>query len=192
MWNRICWMVVHVSSEPAMIPSSRTLLSRDKRLPIDTWNQSGLLRFYGNQLSAFNSPRNHPQRIQSDDVQRNQETVPDAGRTKIIHTCEDRLNQGTTPMPMTFATKPLTTNCRMSLELPQNFMVGQQRQQISELQFDKFPNPKSFIVWKIRFKTQVTTCSVFHRMLCCGSKKWRWLIHWTSWNHRDQFVERNF
>ena len=32
----------HVSSQPAMIPSSRSMLSRDKRLPLDTWNQSGL------------------------------------------------------------------------------------------------------------------------------------------------------
>ena len=40
-------------------------------------------------------------------------------------------------------------------------MVGQQRQQISELQFDKFPNPQSFLMWKTRFKTQVTTCSDF-------------------------------
>ena len=49
------------------------------------------------------------------------------------------------------------------MELPQNCMVGQQRQQISELQFDKFPNPQSSLVrlWKIRFKTQVTTRSDF-------------------------------
>ena len=32
----------HVSSQPEMIPSSRALLSRDKRLPLDTWNQSGV------------------------------------------------------------------------------------------------------------------------------------------------------
>ena len=31
-----------VSSQSAVIPSSRSLLSRDKRLPLDTWNQSGL------------------------------------------------------------------------------------------------------------------------------------------------------
>ena len=30
----------HVSSQPEMIPSSRAFLSRDKRLPLDTWNQS--------------------------------------------------------------------------------------------------------------------------------------------------------
>ena len=29
-----------VSSQPAMIPSSRSLPSRDRRLPLDTWNQS--------------------------------------------------------------------------------------------------------------------------------------------------------
>ena len=40
-------------------------------------------------------------------------------------------------------------------------MVGQQRQQISELQFDKFPTPSSFLYWKIRFKNEVTTCSDF-------------------------------
>ena len=28
----------HVSSQPAMIPSTRSMLSRDKRLPLDTWN----------------------------------------------------------------------------------------------------------------------------------------------------------
>ena len=30
----------HVCSQLAMIPSSRSMLSRDKRLPLDTWNQS--------------------------------------------------------------------------------------------------------------------------------------------------------
>ena len=110
----------------------------------------------GNQFSTFDSPRDHPQRIQSDDVQRNWEAFPEAGRTKTVHTSEDRLNQGTIPMP-TFATNPLTTISTMLVESPQNYMVGQQRQEISELQFDKFHNPSSFLVWKIRFKNQVTT-----------------------------------
>ena len=49
----------------------------------------------------------------------------------------------------------------MPVELPRSHMVGQQRQQLSEFQLDKFPNPQSLLVWKIRFKTQVTTCSDF-------------------------------
>ena len=32
----------YVSSVPTMIPSSRSMLSRDKRLLLDTWNTSGL------------------------------------------------------------------------------------------------------------------------------------------------------
>ena len=31
----------YVSSQPAVIPGSRSMLSRDKRLPLDTWNTSG-------------------------------------------------------------------------------------------------------------------------------------------------------
>ena len=82
-----------VSSQPSMIPSSRSTLSRDKRLPLDTWNQSGLQEnVFGNQFSTFDSPRDYSQRTQSDDVQRNREAAPEAERTKARHTCEDRQN----------------------------------------------------------------------------------------------------
>ena len=160
--SKFCGRSSHVSSQLAMIPSSRALRSRDKRLPLDTWNQSGVQQnVFGNQISTCDSPRDFPQRIHSSDVQRNREAVPEAGRTKTIHTSENRLNQDTIPMP-TFATRPLTTSSTMPVKLPQNNMVGQQRQQISELHFDKFLNPQSFfLVWNIRFKNQVTTCSDF-------------------------------
>ena len=36
-----------------------------------------------------------------------------------------------------------------------------QRLQISDLHFDKFPTPATFACWKIRFKTEVCTCSQF-------------------------------
>ena len=40
-----------------MIPSSRSMLIRDKRLPLDTWNTSGLQEnVFGNQFSTFHSP----------------------------------------------------------------------------------------------------------------------------------------
>ena len=125
----------HVSSQLAMVPNSRSLLSCDKRLPLDTWNQSGLQEnVFGNQFSTFDSPRDYPKRIQPDDVHRNREAAPEAGRTTTSHASEDRQNQGTIPMP-TFATTPVPTSSTIP-ELPQNYMVGQQRQQISELQFD--------------------------------------------------------
>ena len=65
-----------------------------------------------------------------------------------------------------------------------NYGADQQRLQISYPHFDKFPAPATFVCWKIRFKTEVCTWHNFPRMLCCGSKKWSWLIQWMIWNLR--------
>ena len=42
-----------------------------------------------------------------------------------------------------------------------DYEPDQQRLQISDLHFDKFPTPATFACWKIRFKTEVCTCSQF-------------------------------
>ena len=42
-----------------------------------------------------------------------------------------------------------------------NYGADQQRLQISDLHFDKFPTTATFACWKIRFKTEVRTCSQF-------------------------------
>ena len=89
-------------------------------------------------------------------------------RTKISST-GDRVGdfftrddkQYTLTLMQTFAGRPSTSSSLIPADIPQNSMVGQQRQQISKLQFDKFTNPQSFLLWKIRFKNQVTTCSEF-------------------------------
>ena len=49
-----------------------------------------------------------------------------------------------------------------TVDIPQNSMVGQQRQQISKLQFFRTPH---FSCWIIRFKNEATTCSEF----CIGN-----------------------
>ena len=60
-----------------------------------------------------------------------------------------------------------------------NYGADQQRLQISDLHFDKFPTPATFACWKIRFKTEVCTLFTnFLRKQCSGSRKWSWLIHW--------------
>ena len=46
-------------------------------------------------------------------------------------------------------------------ESSKNYGADQQRLQISDLHFDKFPTPATFACWKIRFKTEVCTCSQF-------------------------------
>ena len=135
------------SSQPAMIPSSRSVLSRDKRVALDTWNQSGLQEnVSGNQFSMFDSFRDHRQEIHPCAPRRERGSVPQATGTEILFARDDR---------------PWTTSSTIPVDLPQTHMVAQQRQQKVELHFDKFPNPQSFSVWKTQFKNQVTTCSDF-------------------------------
>ena len=159
----------HVSSLPAMIPSSRSVPSRGERLPPFTWNQSGLQeKVFGNQFSTFDSFRDHPQRIQSDDVQRNREAVPEAGRTMKTDKIKAQFQC------RHFPTRPWTTSSTIPVDLPQNYMIGQQRQQISELHFDKFTNPQSFFLCgKFDSKIKWLLVLLFHRIPCCGSRKWR-------------------
>ena len=109
---------------------------------------------------------------------------------RTIHTSEDRPNQGTIPM-LTFATKPLTTSFTMPVELPQSYMVGQQRQQISELQFDKFPTPQ--IVFGVENSFQKSSDYTFWLSIGCyvvdqGSGDGRF----SGWikNPRDQLQVR--
>ena len=42
-----------------------------------------------------------------------------------------------------------------------NYGADQQRLQISDLHFDESPTPATFACWKIRYKTEVCTCSQF-------------------------------
>ena len=42
-----------------------------------------------------------------------------------------------------------------------NYGADKQRLQISDLHFDKCPNPATFACWKIRFNTEVCSCSQF-------------------------------
>ena len=49
-----------------------------------------------------------------------------------------------------------------------NYGADQQRLQISDLHFDKVSTPATFACWKIRFRTEVCTCSQFPT----GAMRW--------------------
>ena len=80
---------------------------------------------------------------------------------KLVARSEDR-NQETIPTPR-FARRPSTMNSFFPAEggYPQNYMADQTKLQISELHFDTYPTPSTFSCLKIRFKTQVSSCSGF-------------------------------
>ena len=57
----------YVRSQPAAIPSSRPMLSHDKRPPLGTWNASGPQEnVFGNQFSTFDSHHVLQDRLQGD------------------------------------------------------------------------------------------------------------------------------
>ena len=89
-------------------------------------------------------------------------------------------------MPI-FAPRPLTTSFTIPVELPDS----------KDSQYRNCNSTNSLIhnrSWCGQFNSKIKLLLVliFHRMLCCGSKKWRWLIPRTSQHHRGQFMERIF
>ena len=142
-----------------MIPSSRSMLSRDKRLPLDTWSTSGLQEnVFGHQFSTVDSSRNHQEGIHPFAQQRERGSVPQATGSRTLFTRDDKQNCGTIPMPTFVGYEFVNTGWNFHRIV---WLDSIHRQQISELQFDKFPSPQSVLVWKIRFKNQVATCSDF-------------------------------
>ena len=72
-------------------------------------------------------------------------------------------------------------------------MVGAKTtDQISELQLDKFTTPSSFMYWKIRFKTQVSSCSDFTSDAMLWIKEVEMVDSVDGWikNHRDRLQVR--
>ena len=146
----------HVPSQPAVVPGPRFMLSHDQSMPVDLGHRETFLAihvlcsihhrhlikecFFANQSATGGIP------VQGS-----------AGRPVVRG--EERI--GTTiPMPMS-AGRPSTMYPFLPAEIPLNSMAVQQRLQLSELHFDKFPTPSTFSCWKIRFKTQVSSCSGF-------------------------------
>ena len=145
----------YVPSQPAATPSSRSMLSRDKSLPFDTLNLSEPQgNVSGEHFPTFDSSPNHHQGTHRCTTPRETGSVPQTTRTGPSFTRDEEQNRSTIPMPSTM-------NSLLLVEIPQISTVGQQRQRISELQFDKSPTLSTMCCWKIRFKSQVTTCSYF-------------------------------
>ena len=167
----------HVPSQPAVVPSPRSMLSRDQA----TW----YVEFVWDRRKRFwQSTCNI--RVITDTLSRNS-SLSDGSKGQPVARGEERIGR-TTPMPMT-AGRPSTMNSSLPVEIPQNSMAVQQRLQISELQFGKFPHLQCYSCWKIKFKTQVSSCSDFHSDAARWIKEVRWSVQWMN-NPRDQLRVR--
>ena len=129
-------------------------------MPPDTWNLSGTQQnVFGNPRHMLNSSQMPYQGILHSTNQSATGGIPVQRSTgRPVARREERIGS-TVPMPVLVG-KPSTMNSFLPAEIPHNSMAVQQRLQISELQFDKFTTLSTFSCWKIRFKTQVSSCSV--------------------------------
>ena len=85
-----------------------------------------------------------------------------SGISEQIHSSTVEKNENETPVQdQRCQSGPSANNSVIPSEgdSSKNYGADQQRLQISDLHFDKFPTPATFACWKIRFKTEVCTCS---------------------------------
>ena len=151
----------YVSSQPAVIPCSRSMLSRDIRLPRDTQNQSGVQEnVFAVRFSAFDSPRDHPHGIHPCAPQRERGSVPQATGSGTLFPRDDKPNRDRIPM-LTFAGRPSTMSSFMSVEFLKNSRLDSK-----DSKFRSCNSTYSLVLnhsWfrKYDSKNQVTTCSDF-------------------------------
>ena len=169
-----------VSRQPEMLPSSRSLLSRDERLPLDTWNQSGVqekfseidfLRLIHLEMFLKEFHLNTCAEIEKLFWRHKSEDKSDKWRqTKLWHNSNADFyvesddyqfyNTGGITAELCGRTAETAdvgiTNSTNSIFLHHSWCGG----------------PDS--------KHRYPMVLIFHRKLCDGSKKWRWLTLWTS------------
>ena len=121
--------------------------------PPSIWDTDG---FSGN---VFENP------VASSSAPYPQELNPwSSGREEPIHSSTVEKNEKQTPVQdQRYRSGPSAKNSVIPSEgdSSKNYGADQQRLQISDLHVVKFPTPATFAFWKIRFKTEVCTCSQF-------------------------------
>ena len=145
---------------PARIPSPRSVPSRDKRMLLEMWNLLGIQENVFARFSINSIITNTYEFFdrENSSFRKSVNSALTGTGTRVAREVER--TGGAIPMP-TFARMPPTTSSLFPVDIPQSSVVGQQRQQISELQFDKFPTTSTFLCWKIRSKNQVAARSDF-------------------------------
>ena len=163
-----------MSFTPHPIPGG--MLSRSKGTPSRREGPPSIWDTHGFSGNVFADP------VASSTAPYPQELNPwSSGISEPIHSSTAEKNENRTPdQDQRCQSGPSAKNSVIPCEghSLNNFGADQQRLQISDLNFHKFPTLATFACWKIRLKTEVCAYSQFLRKLCIGSKKCRWLIQW--------------
>ena len=152
----------HVTSQPVSFPLHPVLggmLSRSIGMPSRREGPPSIWDTHGISGNVFENP------VVSSKAPYPQELNPwSSGISEPIHSSTAEKNEFRTPVPdQKCQSGPSAKNSVIPSEgdSSTNYGADQQRLQISDLHFDKFSTPATFAFWKIRFKTEVCTCSQF-------------------------------
>ena len=152
----------HVTSQPVSFPPHPIpggMLSRSVGVPSRGEGPPSIWNTHGLSGNVFADP------VASSSAPYPQELNPwSSGRAEPIHSSTVEKNENQTPVQdQRCQSGPSAKSSVISSEADSsnNYGADQQRLQISDLHFDKFPTPATFACWKIRFEAEVCTCSQF-------------------------------
>ena len=152
----------HVTSQPVSFPPRPVpggMLSRSIGMPSRRDGPPSIWDTHGKSGNVFENP------TASSTAPYPQELNPwSSGVSEPIHSSTTEKNDNQTAVQdKRCQSGPSAKNSVIPGEgdSSKNYGADQQRLQISDLHFDKFPTPATFACWKIRFKTEVCTCSQF-------------------------------
>ena len=152
----------HVTSQPVSFPPHRIpegMPSRSFGMPSRREGPPSIWDTHGISGNVFADP------VASSSALYPQELNPwSSGRAEPIHSSTAEKNENRTPVQdQRCQYGPSAKNSVIPCEGDslKNYGADQQRLQVSDLHFDKFPTPATFACWKMRFKTKVCTCSQF-------------------------------
>ena len=152
----------HVTSQPVSFSPVRdpggmlsrsTGMPRRREGPPSIWDTHGISgNVFANPAASSSAP--YPQEMNPWSSQKSEQ----------IHSSTTEKNENRTPVQdQRCQSGPSAKNSVIPCEgdSSKNFGADQQRLQISDPHFDKFPTSATFACWKIRFKTEICTCSQF-------------------------------
>ena len=152
----------HATSQPVSFPphpipggmlSSSIGMPSRKDGPPSIWDTHGISgNVFANPVASSTAP--YPQEL----------NPWSSGISEPIHSSTAEKDENQTPVQdQRCQSGPSAKNSVIPSEgdSSRNYGADQQQLQISDLHFDKFPTPATFACWKIRFKTEVCTCSRF-------------------------------
>ena len=152
----------HVTSQPVFFPlhpipggmPSRSVgMPSRKDGPPSIWDTRGISGdVFANPAASSSAP--YPQEL----------NPWSSGISEPTHSSTAEKNENRTPVQdQRCQSGPSAKNSFIPSEgdASNNYGADQQRLQISDLHFDKFPTSAAFASWKIRFKTEVCTCAEF-------------------------------